>query len=60
MLRISSTVSIPDDELETLCRLTEGHPLSMELGMQLLGYGESADDVLEAISGGEYMGHKKV
>lgn len=51
---------IPDDELVTLCRLTEGHPLSMELGMQLLGYGESADDVLEAISGGEYMGHKKV
>ncbi len=51
---------IPDEELETLCRLTEGHPLSMELGMQLLGYGESADDVLDAISGEDYLEHKKV
>ena len=51
---------IPDEDLETLCRLTEGHPLSLELGMQLLGYGESADDVLNAISGGDYKEHKKV
>lgn len=51
---------IPDEDLETLCRLTEGHPLSLELGMQLLGYGESASDVLEAISGGDYTEHKKV
>lgn len=51
---------IPDQELETLCQLTEGHPLSLEMGMQLLGYGESASTILETISGGDYTEHRKV
>ena len=50
---------LEDGELEILCREVDGHPLAIELGMQLLSYGESAKDILGLLSG-EYSEHRKV
>jgi len=55
-----SLKGIQDEDLYQLCNLVEGHPLSIELGIQLLNFGESSNSILKSISSENYIRHKKV
>ena len=50
--------SIRDSDLGKICLGVEGHPLAIEFSMWLMGYGKSADDILQHIP--EFSGLKKV
>ncbi|MGB1204658.1 MAG: tetratricopeptide repeat protein [Chitinophagales bacterium] len=45
----SDFTNIPQKEIESLCECTHGHTLSIQLGMELLGYGETAETVFETL-----------
>lgn len=41
---------ISDEEIATICEVTDGHPLAIQLAMQLLTYGVSADSFLREVT----------
>lgn len=42
-------VVIREDDLNNMCNKLDGHPLAIELAVQLLSYGENADNIIETI-----------
>lgn len=51
---------IAEESLAKLCKAVEGHPLSIELGVQLLSYGEDPDNIIQVFAKGEYQHLEKV
>jgi len=51
----SDYINIPQKEIEKLCKYTHGHILSIQLGMELLGYGETAEMVFESLKNHEHL-----
>ncbi|MCP4352860.1 MAG: tetratricopeptide repeat protein [Desulfobacterales bacterium] len=43
------SVKISSEKLKNVCVNIEGHPLAIQLAVQLLDYGESPDDILQTI-----------
>ncbi len=44
-----SDVTVRDNELKEICDSVSGHPLAIELALQLIRYGESAEDIVKKI-----------
>ena len=44
-----SDATISDPELEDICKKLDGHPLAIELALQLISYGESAHNIVKKI-----------
>ena len=44
------TVSVSDSNLSEICEALDGHPLAIELAIQLLSYGESSHGILQKLA----------
>lgn len=43
------TLQLSEGDLKDICTALNGHPLAIELALQLLNYGESSDDIIRKI-----------